>query len=129
MENVSVKKPGLMFRIIKAYYDFKEIREEVKLTKEMEKQRLAQADADYRSMISGIAYHGKYTSLLKEFNTLVDVINKKGGKQFLDHGVIAPPAQFTEDEIRTLIQLCHPDKHNGKESAVNITKKLLALRK
>jgi hypothetical protein len=27
-----------------------------------------------------------------------------------------------------IIQLCHPDRHGGKESAVEITKKLLLLR-
>lgn len=128
MENVTAKKQGLIFRLVKAYYDFKEIREEVKLTKELEKQRLAQADADYRTLINSVAYHGKYSSLLQEYNALVDMINKKGGRQFLDHAVIAPPPQFTQEEIRILIQLCHPDKHNGKESAANITKKLLALR-
>ncbi len=36
--------------------------------------------------------------------------------------------QFTKAEIRTLIQLCHPDKHDGKQSAVEITQKLIKLR-
>ena len=36
--------------------------------------------------------------------------------------------QFTNDEIKTLTSLCHPDKHGGKESAVRITQKLLKLR-
>lgn len=37
--------------------------------------------------------------------------------------------QFTPEEIKTLITLCHPDKHGGKESAQRITQKLLSLRK
>lgn len=46
------------------------------------------------------------------------------------HHIERLPAKtpFTKDEIRTLIQLCHPDKHGGKESAVTITQKLLKLR-
>lgn len=37
--------------------------------------------------------------------------------------------QFTDSEIKSLISLCHPDKHNGKASATNITQKLLKMRK
>jgi hypothetical protein len=37
-------------------------------------------------------------------------------------------AQFTKEEIRVLLQLVHPDKHGGKASAVEITKKLNQLR-
>lgn len=36
---------------------------------------------------------------------------------------------FTKDEIRKLISLCHPDKHNNSELATMMTQKLLALRK
>jgi len=36
--------------------------------------------------------------------------------------------QFDKKEIKTLISLCHPDKHGGKESAVSITQKLLKMR-
>ena len=36
--------------------------------------------------------------------------------------------EFSGEELRTLISLCHPDRHGGKESAVRITQKLLALR-
>lgn len=37
--------------------------------------------------------------------------------------------QFDDKEIKTLISLCHPDKHGGKESAVSITQKLLKMRR
>jgi hypothetical protein len=36
---------------------------------------------------------------------------------------------FTQEEIKKLLMLCHPDKHNGKQMAVEMTQKLLALRK
>lgn len=35
---------------------------------------------------------------------------------------------FTPDEIKTLVRLCHPDKHNGSKAANEITQKLLAMR-
>lgn len=37
-------------------------------------------------------------------------------------------SQFSKDEIKALVSLCHPDKHNGKESAKNMTAKLLDIK-
>jgi hypothetical protein len=37
-------------------------------------------------------------------------------------------SNFDDKEIKTLLSLCHPDKHDGKESAVRMTQKLLELR-
>lgn len=72
----------------------------------------------------------KYTALLKEWNELITKINAKGGDQFIEQGVLRPrqPAQFTDDELKQLIQLCHPDKHGGKASATTMTTKLNAMR-
>ena len=36
--------------------------------------------------------------------------------------------QFTQDELRSLLQLVHPDKHGGKASAVTMTQKINKLR-
>lgn len=69
------------------------------------------------------AYRSRFFALLEKHNKLVSTINDKGGQQFLDG-----KPQFTQDEIRTLITLCHPDKHNNKESAKTVTQKLLAMR-
>lgn len=35
---------------------------------------------------------------------------------------------FTSEQLRVLIQLCHPDKHGGKTSAVEMTKILNSMR-
>lgn len=35
---------------------------------------------------------------------------------------------FSQEELDTLLRLCHPDKHNGRESATRITQKILELR-
>ena len=69
-------------------------------------------------------------NLQYDWNELIDKINKKGGSNFLKNAKLesSQPAQFSQAEIKSLIVLCHPDKHNGKESAVEVTKKLLALR-
>lgn len=38
-------------------------------------------------------------------------------------------SQFSEEELKQLIRLCHPDKHGGSAAATKITQKLLALRR
>ena len=65
-----------------------------------------------------------------KWNSMVDVINARGGQRFLDSGVLPEDANhhFTADDIKTLVRLCHPDKHAGSTAANNITRKLLALR-
>jgi histidinol dehydrogenase len=77
------------------------------------------------------ALQEKHNAQVEKWNALVAEVNRKGGQAFLDFGVRIdqmPAAQFTADELKTLLQLCHPDKHDGKESAVRITQKLLELR-
>ncbi|QEM41118.1 hypothetical protein HYP85_gp021 [Pseudomonas phage Zuri] len=69
----------------------------------------------------------EHKRLVKNWNEIVAVINAKGGQAFLDGEVTN--SEFSQEEIKTLIQLCHPDKHAGKESAVRLTQKLLTLRK
>lgn len=41
----------------------------------------------------------------------------------------AGSSQFTQDELKSLLQLVHPDKHGGKESAIKLTQKINQLRK
>lgn len=68
--------------------------------------------------------------LIDRWNKLVERINKKGGEHFLNNATLAKaPLQLTQDELTRLILLCHPDKHSGKAMAVEMTQKLLALKK
>lgn len=64
--------------------------------------------------------------LQKKWNELVRRINEKGGEQFLREGRIVGPSknQFSPDDLRRLLQLCHPDKHNGSALAVEMTAKI-----
>jgi predicted RNA polymerase sigma factor len=66
----------------------------------------------------------EHQSLVVRWNSLVDKVNAQGGLATMAVG----HPQFTQEEIRRLIMLCHPDKHDGKQSAVEITQKLLRLR-
>ena len=69
----------------------------------------------------------KYEKLITDYNSLVQLINKKGGQEFLNKAKIGN-SSFSKEEIKTLITLCHPDKHCGSETATKLTQKLLSLR-
>lgn len=75
--------------------------------------------------------HGRLTT---KWNNLVAVINDNGGRAWLDNAVIPgkgayKASQFTDSELRSILQLVHPDKHGAKQSAIVITQKINALRK
>lgn len=67
----------------------------------------------------------KYYKLKVKWNNLVERINEKGGESFLD----GDSTQFSQDDIRRLLQLCHPDKHNSSTLSLDMTQKLNALKK
>ncbi len=71
-------------------------------------------------------YQVAYAHIIARWNILIDKINAKGGEEFLE----SEPANsaFSNEEIKTLINLCHPDKHSGKKSATDITAKLLDMK-
>lgn len=61
--------------------------------------------------------NGVYNNLLNYSKTLEVVVTDSS---------FTP--MFTSDEIKSLITLCHPDKHNGKLIATQLTQRLLELR-
>lgn len=67
----------------------------------------------------------KYTILLKQWNSLVEKINAKGGEAFLEQNC---STSLSKDDIKKLLMLCHPDKHGGKQLAVDMTTKLLQIK-
>lgn len=67
----------------------------------------------------------RWNQLTAQWNTLVNQVNAKGGPSFLRN----ESTQFNKQEIRDLIKLCHPDRHDGSELAQVMTRKLLQLRK
>lgn len=73
-------------------------------------------------------YHKLYRDLLIKWNHLVEQVNQAGGERALKSRT-QQSEQFSQDDIKRLIQLCHPDKHDGKQSAVEMTKKLNLMRK
>lgn len=71
----------------------------------------------------------RYRDLSAKWETLVALINEKGGREFLDKASIGANVGLSSTEIRELIFLCHPDKHAGSTRAEEMTKRLLAMRK
>ena len=69
-----------------------------------------------------------YKELQRKWDDLVDTINAKGGRQFLDEAQMGNPSPLTPEDIQRLLQLCHPDKHGGKPLAVDMTQRLLEIR-
>ena len=65
----------------------------------------------------------KHQLLLAEYNALVERINDRGGEEFLTSAVIGNE-NFTVEELKRMVRLCHPDKHNGNKTSLTITKKL-----
>ena len=65
----------------------------------------------------------RYYELGSKWDLLVTRINEMGGQKFLDG-----EALLDQSEIKKLITLCHPDKHNGKDVATEMTQRLLELR-
>jgi hypothetical protein len=70
----------------------------------------------------------RFYSLQGDWNALIRRINNLGGERFLKHATLQPTPHFSEDELTKLIMLCHPDKHDGKSMATEMTQRLLALK-
>lgn len=72
-----------------------------------------------------------YLELQNQWNKLVDMVNRKGGNAFLEHGVMPSAvrnvSQFTDEELRSLLRLVHPDKHNGRDVATKMFQKIQGL--
>lgn len=80
---------------------------------------------------NALMWQMKHIALQTKWNELVTRINGLGGEEFLQNARLTgleTPSQFSEAELRSLLQLVHPDKHGGKESAVTLTQKINALR-
>ena len=71
---------------------------------------------------------------LKSFRYIVEELAKSGKSvddlfKWIDgQENKQPESAFSEEEIKVLIRLCHPDKHQGRAAAVSMTKKLLRIR-
>lgn len=77
--------------------------------------------------IDHLALQVVFKGLLARWNETVRRINAQGGEDFLS-GKLTPKG-LTEGDVDRLLMLCHPDKHDGKPMAVDMTARLLDLRK
>lgn len=78
---------------------------------------------DYAARMA-LAHLRDYNSVVSQWNALIARIEQ--GELVL---ASSRPAQFTPEELDTLVRLCHPDKHDGSRAANDMTAKLLAMRK
>lgn len=86
--------------------------------------------ARYERMYArALAAELQLAALTDKWAKLVTTINKKGGQEFLDTAVIPKASPLSKEDIAKLLTLCHPDKHDGKPIATEMTQKLLSLRK
>ena len=65
----------------------------------------------------------QYSALLRNYNLLVDAIKEMTSKKSTETNL-----HFTQEELKKLITLCHPDKHGGSKIAEEMTAKLLEMR-
>lgn len=70
---------------------------------------------------------GQYKAKIRQLS--VENYSLEARLSALQRSKAAPDTMFTQDELRSLLQLVHPDKHEGKESAVRLTQKINELRK
>lgn len=70
------------------------------------------------------AWQHAYNEKVREWNNLVAKINAKGGMEFLNNATLKGSSQFTEDELKTLRRLCHPDKHDSSKSSNELSAKI-----
>lgn len=80
-------------------------------------EMIAERDEKYDSMLTFCAQR------IQALERQLVIAQRKG------YSSSPQPAQFTQDELRSLLQLVHPDKHGGKNSAVVMTQKINKLRK
>lgn len=71
----------------------------------------------------------EHQRLVEQWNELVQIINSKGGRAFLEGNGAQNHPKMTKEVVKKLIILCHPDKHDGKPIAQEVTQILLEIRK
>lgn len=72
----------------------------------------------------------RFTELQRQYNYVVSRHNDVVDLCEQLHSELktqAVSSQFTQQELKSLVRLCHPDKHNGKQIANDLTAKLLDL--
>lgn len=70
----------------------------------------------------------EHQALLNKWNTLVQEINDKGGREFLNKKMSGDTLAFSKRDVMFLLRLAHPDKNNSSKEANEVTRKLLAIK-
>lgn len=78
-----------------------------------------------KALLERNAWQLAHSRLTDRWNDLVQHINARGGETFLQG---EPASAFTDDDLRKLLMLIRPDKHGGKQQAIDMTAKINQLR-
>jgi hypothetical protein len=76
--------------------------------------------AKYETAMEDVSYwFCKYRKLEGKVESLLDTLESYGGLEKLISK--KENTGFTDDDLKRLIQLCHPDKHSGSELSKKMT--------
>ena len=104
-----------LFRMLVDYYVARRAKDLIAKLVEVEKRCDLAEKQYYYCLNTAAEYRKKYERVLK-----------LATEQQI-HTRPAPP-QFSAEEIKRLVRLCHPDRHNNSEASVKMTQKLMSLR-
>lgn len=102
--------------------DFNELQEQFVKARDYAERLHKLANDNYRYAIElrDIAQH-QLDLATERGLTIAELINENRKLRSLE--------VFTQEEIKTLISLCHPDRHGNSERSNTITSRLLGMRK
>ena len=73
-------------------------------------------------------YKYKFFNAVDEYNELADKANSQRREFAALMQANNHAAPFSQKDIRSLIRLCHPDKHNNSEASTRLTTILVTMR-
>lgn len=75
----------------------------------------------------------RHAADIHDWNNLVSWVKSVGGVKYVTSVMSGQTTQsnlnFSDKDLRKILMLIHPDKHGGKQMAVDMTAKVLELRK
>lgn len=66
-----------------------------------------------------------YQHVVKKYNGIVEFINSRGGESFLFSD---QEKKLDDNQLKKILMLCHPDKHDGSKLSNEVTRLLISMR-
>lgn len=89
------------------------------------------SEMERRAERAELAYYvllNKHNEQVEKWNDLVTFTKRYGGRKGIMQMSTGAKQPFQLEDIQRLLMLCHPDKHDGKQMATDMTAKLLKLK-